>query len=562
MRNALLKTMVWWALVVCCGNASAQQPAYTHLDVNNVDMLLTVYGGCHYAADNNHLVSGYEFPKGSGCNTLSACGLWLSGHDLAQQIIYAFASDFRRRCDFSPGPLTDRGYTNDEISAYYNRVWTISRSEMDLFLSFWDENTHQFIPQPDYIIPSDIWDWPAHGWMSVDESQGHLDYYIAPFVDVDGDGYYAPEKGEYPQIKGDKCAFFVFNTCSPHSMFDGCEIQGMAYAFDEPDDPMLNNTVFFDFKIMNKGGFFLEDFYVGLWCDFDIGHKYDDYVGCDVENNCFYAYNASSVDGNGETGSYGANPPCQVVTLLRGIQMEDMDEPLGMTNFMYYTPEDLNEAGIPFCNYCFQRSRWYQNRLQYGGTGHAEDPAALSLDCRYAFPGDSDPQHLGTNGTAPWGIYSETPWTEKSCGNTPGDRLCVGSMGPFSIQHGDVMELSLALTSFADREAVWQLSEPIDHLKHCFETGYTSSGNPFAYYYNVEENVVNQQVEIHPNPTTGLLTIKMTDFQSAEIIDLMGRKVAQSNDALIDLSKLPQGIYLVKVFNKEGACLVRKVVKE
>ena len=562
MRNALLKTMVWLALVVCCGNVSAQQPAYTHLDVNNVDMLLTVYGGCHYADDHNHLVSGYEFPKGSGCNTLSASGLWLSGHDLAQQIVYAFASDFKRRCDFSPGPLTNRGYTNDEVSAYYNRVWTIRRSELSLFLSHCDEENHYFHPQPDYNIPDDIWDWPAHCRMLADGSHGQFDHYLAPFVDVNGDGEYIPENGDYPQIKGDKCAFFVFNTCSPHSMFDGCEIQGMAYAFDEPDDPVLNNTVFFDFKIMNKGGFFLEDFYVGLWCDFDIGYKYDDYVGCDVENNCFYAYNASSVDGNGETGSYGANPPSQVVTLLRGIQMEDMDEPLGMTNFMYYTPEDYDEAGAPFYNYCVQRSRWYQNRLQYGGTGHVEDPAALSLDCRYAFPGDSDPQHLGTDGTAPWGIYSETPWTEESCGNTPGDRLCVGSIGPLSIQQGDVMELSLALTSFADRDAVWQLSEPIDHLKHCFETGFTASGKPFSYFYDVDDQVVDAGVEIGPNPTSGRLTIKMTDFQSAEIIDLTGRKVAQSKQAIIDLSKLPQGIYIVKVFNKEGAFVVRKVVKE
>ena len=67
---------------------------------------------------------------------------------------------------------------------------------------------------------------------------------------------------------------------------------------------------------------------------------------------------------------------------------------------------------------------------------------------------------------------------------------------------------------------------------------------------------------LHPNPTTGLLTIAMDDFSHAEVYDLMGRKIKQSQRPTLDLHALPQGLYVVKVFDKTDNSIIRKIIKQ
>jgi hypothetical protein len=71
-------------------------------------------------------------------------------------------------------------------------------------------------------------------------------------------------------------------------------------------------------------------------------------------------------------------------------------------------------------------------------------------------------------------------------------------------------------------------------------------------------------VNLYPNPTTGLLHIQTAQpWQKAEVVDVTGRMVhtqtAQTEE--IDISKLPAGMYVLKVFFAEGVA-VRRVVKE
>ncbi len=78
-------------------------------------------------------------------------------------------------------------------------------------------------------------------------------------------------------------------------------------------------------------------------------------------------------------------------------------------------------------------------------------------------------------------------------------------------------------------------------------------------------------INLYPNPTTGLLNIQSAQpWQKAEVVDLLGRMVlthaynmaGQTTPTTeLDLSKLPTGIYLVKVFFAEGV-VVQRVIKE
>jgi len=71
-------------------------------------------------------------------------------------------------------------------------------------------------------------------------------------------------------------------------------------------------------------------------------------------------------------------------------------------------------------------------------------------------------------------------------------------------------------------------------------------------------------VSMYPNPTNGQLRIETAQpWQKAEVIDLMGRIVISQNQAQdeLDLTHLASGIYLVKVYFREGV-VVQRVVKE
>ena len=96
------------------------------------------------------------------------------------------------------------------------------------------------------------------------------------------------------------------------------------------------------------------------------------------------------------------------------------------------------------------------------------------------------------------------------------------------------------------------------------DTQMTNSGLPiFGELYDGLEDLSNDfGTIIYPNPTTGLLSITTDDFGHAEIYDLTGRLMKQSKQTTIDLGRLPQGLYVVKIFDHSGNSIIRKVIKQ
>ena len=71
---------------------------------------------------------------------------------------------------------------------------------------------------------------------------------------------------------------------------------------------------------------------------------------------------------------------------------------------------------------------------------------------------------------------------------------------------------------------------------------------------------------VHPNPTTGLVTIAGDNLRQAEVLNMLGQQVlsmqGEGNELRIDMAALPAGVYFVNVTDDEGRKCVRKVVKE
>ena len=82
----------------------------------------------------------------------------------------------------------------------------------------------------------------------------------------------------------------------------------------------------------------------------------------------------------------------------------------------------------------------------------------------------------------------------------------------------------------------------------------------------IEEATSNAFAALHPNPTTGFVSITGENLRQAEVLNMLGQKVlsiqGEVNELRIDLAALPVGVYFVNVTDSEGRKCVQKVVKE
>ena len=503
-KNHLLLTML-----ILMGMASvAQQPPISHIEINNVRATILGNGSCFLPQQGNECVT-WEVPQGSGKGTFFQHSLWFGGLDATDSLHLSALRFWQMGEEYWAGPLKTADASIDLMTALkYHHVWNLTRAEIDDFIAHHGDAS--------YKVPYDILNWPAHGDTGYAKD-------LAPFVDVNGDGQYNPADGDYPDIKGDQCLFFIFNeSYKEHGESEGekigLEVHAMVYAYNAPDDEALNNTIFFNYKFFNRSSNDYHNTYLGLWNDWDIGYFWDDYVGCDVQRSSCYGYNGAPIDGNGEPEAYGDNPPVQVCTVLAGPYMDadgrdnpayngdcDVlfncshpldryayngynfgngiadDERLGLCGFMYHNNSsgDNGDPATAEDYYNYLRGFWKNGTpMQYGGTAVPGAWDVVGPDCRFMYPGDSDPCNFGTNGVAPNGGYNANGkyWTEETCGNAPGDRRGLAMVGPFSFDAGTVQELDYAMITAwkNDNQSAMERKDAfIDHIRELFNNGLT-----------------------------------------------------------------------------------------
>ncbi len=455
--------------LMLCGFAlasMAQMPPVSHIDANNVRG--TILGNGTSFLDwspNYNPCPTWEVPAGSGKSTIFQQSLWFGGIDAADSLHLA-AMRFGQSStlmgggqDFWAGPLRTTDATIDLLTALkYHHIWSVTSDEIEQFIAHHGE--------PGYVMPEDILTWPAHG-------EGEYAHDLAPYVDVNSDGRYNPADGDYPSIKGDHCLFFIFNdSYMEHAESSGgkigLEVHAMVYAFDTPNDEPLNNTVFFNYKLFNRSTNDYHDVYLGLWYDWDLGFSRDDYVGCDVRRNSCYVYNGIAIDGSGEPDAYGDNPPIQVTTVLSG------PDGLKMSGFMYHDNSNSANGDPQYAEeyYLMLQGKWRDgNPMMYGGNAYPGMAGTVGPVCHYMFPGDSDPDNIGTNGIAPNDGYNTNGkyWTEEECGNEPSDRRGLAMVGPFSFSAGSMKELDYAQITVWKNDSASALERRGEFIDHIIE---------------------------------------------------------------------------------------------
>lgn len=367
------------------------------LTVNNVRAYIET-GGTMWFKE----VAEYEVPRGSGMTSMFCAALWIGGRDPNGQLKLAAVRFRQVGDDYWTGPLKIQGATTTQSECIkFDKHFKITRAEVDEHINSWNTSG--------YVMPSSIANWPAHG------DEGYS-YYLAPFKDVNENGEYDPENGDYPYydvnndlcpwtednialaaahalprtpedllyygpnwensngmiyadhvLKGDETLFWIFNdNAGAHTETKGdpigLEIRGQCFGFATNDE--LNNMTFYSYEIINRSTYTLTQTYFSQWVDPDLGYAYDDYVGCDVARGLGYCYNGANVDGSGQTWAYGDQPPAVGVDFFQGPYMD----PDGRDNPKFYADSAV------FSGYCdkFLNSEFELDQMAINGVNFGD----------------------------------------------------------------------------------------------------------------------------------------------------------------------------------------------
>lgn len=386
--------------------------------------------------------------RNNGASSSFAGSIWLGGIDAGGQLKVAAMTYRQNGNDFYPGPLdTINASTDEDVCSKYDQIYNITRAEVEAFR---DDKAN---------TTPNILGWPGNGDVSLYHGRR-----LAPFVDVDFDGFYDPNIGDYPaydvenkaekdnlgfckaKLFGDYTLFWVFNDngnihTETQGVPIGVEVRAQAFAFKTNDE--INNMTFYSYEIFNRSSFQLNQTYFTIWNDADLGYHLDDYVGCDVKRGLGYIYNADPQDESvAGVNGYGDFPPALGCDFFKGPLADPgdginndqdslIDEPgetIQMSRFTYYNnnigafpPQTVNpDIAIHYYNY--MTGFWKDSSpFTFGGNAYGGTSPAT-------FVYDGDP-------------ITGTGWTERGSGNLPGDRRFLQSAGPFTLKPGAVNEI-------------------------------------------------------------------------------------------------------------------------
>jgi hypothetical protein len=78
-----------------------------------------------------------------------------------------------------------------------------------------------------------------------------------------------------------------------------------------------------------------------------------------------------------------------------------------------------------------------------------------------------------------------------------------------------------------------------------------------------ELNTVKNTINIYPNPAKNILNIETAMLiTEIEIYSILGKKLLQTNSKTIDVSKLPKGLYVIKIISSKEIETIKRFVKQ
>jgi len=498
---------------------SAQEPASVLFHANQLQTKL--YANGRLSWDGEQGTFRYQ---DADAPMIRLGGLWIGGEDEGGNLKLAAQSHKDKESDFDPGMLT--GWNDSIVSGLpiggMNKIWTVSRDDIARHVSDFYENDNVD------TIRTAIFSWPGRGNPYFEQYNGETlpevesASYLAPFFDVDGDGIYNPQMGDYPALDHraapDLMAWFVFNdNTNPHDVSYGnplqTEIQCLVYAYRcDEEDSQLNKTLFLEYTLWNKSVEPLDSAFLGLFLDFTLGCERNERLGTFPETGSIYAYEANEEADCDNYFTYGTKMVSATIIREIGIVEKDMN---GQDTVLYepFTntiPIFEEEEGYPPGQtgpgnsaefYSYLTGSWRDGSpLQYGGSGYEQGG---TNHFNYAFPGF--PLHN-------W------EWSEPVAGVEAGHRRALASVGPihFPPSKGNRFTLAIAVhdcyencTDNGSESAFYDAFNEIREIKQWYRQQQVFSDPPPPPVFNcTRERLYSEtppgletEISLYPNPT-------------------------------------------------------------
>ena len=300
-----------------------------------------------------HQGNGFEISDSAIANepvqVTREAGLWIIGKDDGGNIKSSLPKPIGR--GWHPGPLNAEGASTPELCNNYNKIWEVTRADIDALRADFIDNG--VIDQP---IPFNLRAWPGKNNPFFKEANGFdlpVDVEFAPFWDYGDngvpDGNYNPEKGDFPYAQSlvnhifpEIIQWWVINDVGLETASQNIPLQMQAEitAISVDNSCIKNSSIFYELKLVNKGVEPLNKTRIGFWMNSGLGCKEDDYFGCDSLRNLVFVYNSNDTDG-------GDNCSCD----SDEIAMCDANAMFGMA--VLRGPLDVNfqEVGLKTINY-------------------------------------------------------------------------------------------------------------------------------------------------------------------------------------------------------------------
>lgn len=447
----------------------AQQTDYRLFDPNNIAIWFANNGDVAFNPKTN--AAGLEYPARSGRYLVFESGVvW--GCFLAGELRVG-GSTYRH--GLQPGTIKD-GYPSDPKDPRF-RIYRINKSQ-----------AHDSV--------KDYREWPCN------------------------DGAPCDPITKRPIFFGDDQMWWVSNDLDPsitHYLYGtnpiGIEVQTLVWSEREAD--WMNDLIFVKHTMINKNKVdSVEDMFLGLWVDFDIGDANDDYVGCDTIRRMTFGYN-----GVVREPIYTIAPACGYMFIQTPIVKGSINDQgyfkdvwrrgyknVGLSGYVLQISEPYSWPGP---NPSIELYKWMQGILW---NGPIINPFT-NKQTRFMFSGNP---------------VTNAGWIDGII-NPPGDRRTLLSCGPFTMAPGDTQEVVYAILAAQgiDRlQSVRKLQWLADHLKSILPVSVDNE-------INYPDKIL---IENYPNPFSSATGTTITfsispklngDSKNSrvEIYDALGRRV-------------------------------------
>lgn len=370
------------------------------------------------ARNNNGLGSAskmaIEYPSNSTKSAVKKMDFWVTGMSSNKDTVAVVADVFGNKSSWVQGPFAISGPRNHVSIGEWNPFLQLSRSEIEYHKSHFKDKNYQPI--------LGIQDWPSN------YSVNGFPKVLAGFVDVNLDGFYTPNTGDYPFVPGQR-QLFTLASDSAKAMFPAANATplDLAVLWYRDDSDSTSNTLFFRTTLCNRGVTAFDNVKISAVTDFALGDQSDNLLSTDAAHNALIGYNKQGGD-----AIYGLNPPAVVIGWLSR----------QASNTMYFENIQENVKGFPVTQsdfYQLSNSRWKTGKhLSFGSNGLDGTNFA-----RFVYSNGTDTAYQGKD-------WDETPGNE-------GHRTGLISTGGWTISPGACVLADGHITIIPDDpdSAVW-----------------------------------------------------------------------------------------------------------